>query len=95
MGNMKVHFDPIVYTVRLYDDNFSYENRDPYTAIMTIQKMDSVAFMHSMKGEISREHLIDILSQLKDFGVTYIIGIRHNTEKRYNIDRCLKKLKAS
>ena len=95
---MQVHLDPIVYTVRLYEGDNTFENRDDFCAVMTIEVMDDTCFMFGMHGKINKEHWIKLLTQLKNLGVKTIISKRHKRvkgNKIYDVEKYLAKLTRS
>lgn len=86
-----IHFDPVVFTIRIYDQG-TYEDRDPYSAVLTLTKMDDIAFMFAVQGKIAKDHWKQILLRLEEIGVKKLITKRHKQTKILNVETLLNRL---
>jgi hypothetical protein len=86
-SNNSVHFEPIVYTVRFYSEGCSYENGDPYVAVLTAQVIskDSV-YISGMLGKINGSMMKNLLSSLYALGFKKIIAVRGGAVKEYKFN---------
>lgn len=87
-----IHFEPFLYTVRFYDEGKSYENRDPYRAVMTLFISGSLARAMAMHGKVTRGDFRNLFIELNKLNVKTLSIERGNKDIEYNISEMLKKL---
>lgn len=64
------HAEPIVWTLRLYDEPDGYERRLPYRAVATVSLMGDRAMICALHGRFSRADWRAIDEWLHDRGIT-------------------------
>jgi hypothetical protein len=73
---MKLHFDPIVFTVRVFLDDAAVLGTDRYDAVFTVTKMEDKVFISGYHGSYSPEVRRQIKQWCKAMGIT---GVRFST----------------
>ena len=77
----ELHIEPIVFTARLFTEGRSFSNvEDEYEAILTIQKMGSVALLSGCKGDLDLWAYRELMKRLKALGVETIHWMRGDKE---------------
>ena len=71
--------------MRFYRDGDSYENRDRYIGLCTVQHMGSAAFVSAAHGEVTKKHWLSMFSRLRDLGVEKVYTERKGRMKVYTI----------
>ena len=72
-----VHLLPITYIVRFYGEGKSYENRDEYEGVATVQTEDTVAYISGALGSVSK-HRKALFKELKRLGINEVKWVRAN-----------------
>ena len=76
-----IHIKPVLSHIRYFSKG-SYENREPYSAIATVQFInDNEVFISGLHGTISRKDLQEGIAELTLLGVTIIRYERHGKDK--------------
>ena len=83
-----VHFEPIVYTVRWYEDGDSFEEKSPFKTVATVNVMNGdTVFVSGFHGTVTRLMLREFVIWLEDHGVKYVFAFRKGIWKQYNIQK--------
>jgi hypothetical protein len=64
---MDVHLDPIVLTARFYTAGTSYENKDAYAGVCTVQLEGSTAYVSAAHGRVARGKT-ELFKKLRSMG---------------------------
>lgn len=78
---MKVHLEPIVFTLRVYEDTKSFENKDDYVFVATVVIEMSNAFVQGAHGKMNTKIFRSILKALRPHA-DYMIYIRSDGKIR-------------
>jgi len=71
---MSVKFNAITGHIRSYTEGESYEGRDPYDCIVTVQFLtEEIAYLCGAKGDLSITAIKEIHNLLKEMGVKKIL----------------------
>lgn len=82
-----IDIEPIVATVRWYNENDSYEQKSAYAAIATIHLMNKdTVYISGMHGVITRARLQELAIWLKQHGIIYAFAQRKDKWKKYDVD---------
>jgi len=81
-----LHFETATGIFRFYDEGKSFQNRDPYRAVIHAMFLSSTVILGAAlgKSELRRADMRDLVSFLYDFGVKYLYAGRSE-------GRCLPK----
>lgn len=74
---MSVHLEPIVLVARAYGEGKSYEARDAYEAVCTVERQGGEAFIVGLHGIVTRDHWRSLIEQLAALGVRRLTAERH------------------
>lgn len=69
-GAVTLHAEPIVWTLRLYDEPDGYARRLPYAAVATVQIMGERALLSGLHGRFDRAAWRAVHRWLRSQGVT-------------------------
>lgn len=72
-----LHAEPIVWTLRLYDEPDGYAQRLPYAAVCTVSIMHRYATISALHGRFDRDTWRAIEEWLRSQGVTSAAMERH------------------
>ena len=72
-----LHAEPIVWTLRLYDEPDGYERRLPYRAVATVSLMGERALLSGLHGRFDRSGWRAIEEWLRSRDVTSAAMERH------------------
>lgn len=73
-----IKITPVIAHARFFDDGCSYENRDKYTAIVTIQYISAdTVYLSGAKGQLNKKQLLLLAEQLRNMGIKYRVAERH------------------
>jgi hypothetical protein len=71
---MSVKFIPTTGYLKIYQEGKSYENRDPFDAIITVQFLgDTVAYLSGAKGEVGIKGIAKGLKELQSMGIEKVL----------------------
>lgn len=91
---MPIHVQPITGTVRFYEDGHSYENKDPYIAVATVQFLDEqTCYVSALHGDVTRKMFEELIVGLMKMGVKNAITFRHEKMKIYPATKYLELFK--
>jgi hypothetical protein len=82
---MGIHIKPETSSIRVFADDCCYENKDRFTAVMTVHHIgDDAVFVCALHGTITRKTYIEIHRALKDIGINRIEFERHGRKESRN-----------
>lgn len=85
---MSIDVEPIVATVRWYDDPKGYEKKLPYKAVATISLLNrDTVFISGMHGSINRQMLSELACWLLAHDIKFVHSFRKGKWKDYSIER--------
>lgn len=81
-----LHADPIVWTLRLYDEPDGYEQRMPYRAVATVSIMGAQAWIGGLHGRFDRAAWREVHRWLRARGVSSVAMERRGRLVTLSID---------
>lgn len=86
-----MHVEPILLTVRWYNDGESFEQKSPYAAIATIQILNSdTAFISGLHGTVTRKRVYELAKWFKEHKISYVFSTRKGEWKKYDVEYFFK-----
>jgi hypothetical protein len=76
-----IHFDPQMFVVRFYEDGKCHENHDEFSATLTLHKIEDIAYVVAMHGDISRKAYMQFVDQCRDMGIKKLRGYRKQDDQ--------------
>ena len=71
-----IHFDPQIFTVRFYAEGKSHENLDEFEAVLTLHKVENIAYIVAMHGKVTKEAYMQFVNECRNMGITKLSGFR-------------------
>ena len=76
---MSLHLEPMVWTLRVYEEGKSFENKDPYIFVATVVKSGREATISGGLGEFPLSERKKLFKLIKEtFGANKVNWIRSN-----------------
>ena len=76
----RVHLEPIVFTARFYPPGTSYQNKDEYAGVATVQVENNVAYISGALGCVP-QYSKALFGELKKLGVKEAHWVRANGKR--------------
>lgn len=90
---MPLDAEPILYTLRWYDEHWGYNKQLPYKAVATISILNKeTAHVTGMHGEFTATMYKELVSWLALHNIKYVEVYRHGKLKKYSVKNYLKYL---
>ncbi|MFA5567467.1 MAG: hypothetical protein WC972_02365 [Trueperaceae bacterium] len=84
---MHLHAEPLVWTLRLYDEATGYERRLPYRAVATVSLFGNRAWISGLHGHIDRAAWRLFNDWLRSQGVTSAAMERRGRYVEFHLDQ--------
>lgn len=80
-----VHFQPITYTVRMYETEAEFGK--PFIGVATVQQIgQNTVFLSALCGTMSRQHLRDMALWGQEHGIKFVLSQRKGVIKQYKVE---------
>lgn len=87
-----IHVEPIVFTIRFFEEGMSYDNFDPFVAVATLQKSENKAFLSGLNGTLTKKQYIHLMKKIHEMGIEELITLRHGKEHVYDVKKLISKI---
>ena len=90
---MPLDAEPILYTIRWYDNVWGYEKHKPYKAVATVSLLNKdTAFITALHGDFDKVMLKELVSWLELNDIKHAEVYRHGKVRRYSVETYAKYL---